>query len=223
MFLYDIGTTLCALEEETPWANKAELYIKLMKEAVQKDMQESHSPLPFWDYYLERRVWIYNVTACDYHKVQGSNLYTLTLGEEGDISNICQFQWYQWCYFHEHTACFPHNQEVLGQVLGPARSEGNKMAQWVLKANLQVVPWHSVCALHPTEETSSMEQSTQQTFDTLIERRYGNSINPPLAPIPEYSETFDPYEDDQEPARPIPVIEDTVDFNSRLLEQAPSL
>ena len=46
-FLNDIGTSLCALEEGTPWANKAELYIKLMKEAVQKDMRESHSPLPF--------------------------------------------------------------------------------------------------------------------------------------------------------------------------------
>ena len=65
-FLNDIGTTLCALEEGTPWANKAELYIKLMKEAVRNDMRESHSPLPFWDYCLERRVRIYNLTARDY-------------------------------------------------------------------------------------------------------------------------------------------------------------
>ena len=65
-FLNDIGTTLHALEEGTPWANKAELYIKLMKEAVRNDMRESHSPLPFWDYCLERRVRIYNLTAQDY-------------------------------------------------------------------------------------------------------------------------------------------------------------
>ena len=47
-FLNDIGTTLHTLEEGTPWVNKAELYIKLMKEAIRKDMHESHSPLPFW-------------------------------------------------------------------------------------------------------------------------------------------------------------------------------
>ena len=35
-----IGTTLQALEEGMPWSNQAELYIKLMKEAVCKDMQE---------------------------------------------------------------------------------------------------------------------------------------------------------------------------------------
>ena len=33
-FCNDIGTTLWALEEGTPWSNKAELYIELLKEAV---------------------------------------------------------------------------------------------------------------------------------------------------------------------------------------------
>ena len=37
-FCNDIGTTLRGLEEGTPWSNKAELYIGLLKEAVQKDM-----------------------------------------------------------------------------------------------------------------------------------------------------------------------------------------
>ena len=44
-FCNDIGTTLWALEEGTPWSNKAELYIGLLKEAVQKDMRESNSPM----------------------------------------------------------------------------------------------------------------------------------------------------------------------------------
>ena len=55
MFCHDIGTTLHALEEGTPWANKAELYIKWLKEAVRKDMREANSPLCFWDYCIERR------------------------------------------------------------------------------------------------------------------------------------------------------------------------
>ena len=33
-FCNDIGTTLQALEEGTPWSNKADLYIGLLKEAV---------------------------------------------------------------------------------------------------------------------------------------------------------------------------------------------
>ena len=41
-FLGEIGTTLRVLEEGTPWANKAELYIGLIKEAVRKDMKDSN-------------------------------------------------------------------------------------------------------------------------------------------------------------------------------------
>ena len=43
----DIGTTLRALEQGTPWSNKAELYIGLIKEAVRKDMRKMNSPLCF--------------------------------------------------------------------------------------------------------------------------------------------------------------------------------
>ena len=52
-FCNTIGTMLQALEEGMPWSNKAELYIKLMKEAICKDMKEANCPLCFWDYCLE--------------------------------------------------------------------------------------------------------------------------------------------------------------------------
>ena len=220
-FLNDIGTTLRALEEGTPWVNKAELYIKLMKEAVQIDMRESHSPLPFWGYCLERRVRVYNLTAQAYITVRGTNPHTLTLGEEGDISSLGQFVWYEWCYFCEHTTQFPHNQEVLGRVLGPARGEGNKIAQWVLKANGLVVPRLSVRPLHQSEVHSPSEQSKRQAFDTLIERRYGNSIVVPTMPA-KGCETTEPYEDDGQQQFTIPDIEDSVDSTGRLINQCPA-
>ena len=49
------GITLRLLEESTQWANRAELYVGLIKETVQKDMSESHSPLVLWDYCAEVR------------------------------------------------------------------------------------------------------------------------------------------------------------------------
>ena len=44
-FCNEIGNTLRVLKEGTPWSNKAELYIGLIKEAVQKDMKDSNCPL----------------------------------------------------------------------------------------------------------------------------------------------------------------------------------
>ena len=139
-FLQAIGTLLRVLEEGTPWSNRAKLYIGIIKEAVQKDMKDSNSPLPFWDYCVERRVRISNLTAKKRCNQNDTNAHTLLTGEEGDISNQCTFNWYEWCYYMEHTNKFRFNQEVLGRVLGPAKGSGNKMAQWILKSNSNVVP-----------------------------------------------------------------------------------
>ena len=48
-FLGKIGTALKFLEEGNPRANKAELYIVLIEEAVRKDMKDSNCLLTFWD------------------------------------------------------------------------------------------------------------------------------------------------------------------------------
>ena len=78
-----MGMMLRALEEDTPWANEAKLYIKLMKEADRKTMREADPPLAFWDYCFERRVWIYNLLAQDHIKMRGTTTHTATTGKEG--------------------------------------------------------------------------------------------------------------------------------------------
>ena len=80
------------------------------------------------------------MTAKDTFNLHGSNPHTVLTSDEGDISSLCQFGWYKWCYYCDHTEKFPFNKEVLGRILGPAKGEGNEMAQWVLKANGNVVP-----------------------------------------------------------------------------------
>ena len=53
---HQLGTTLRVLETGSPWTNRAELYISLLKEAVRKDMRESNSPMVLWDYAIEHQV-----------------------------------------------------------------------------------------------------------------------------------------------------------------------
>ena len=63
LFCHKIGTTLRILEGSTQWANRAELYVGLFKEAVRKYILDEKSPLVFWDYCTERRALITNMTA----------------------------------------------------------------------------------------------------------------------------------------------------------------
>ena len=220
-FCAQIGTTLRFIEEGTPWTNKAELYIGLIKEAVRKDMKEANCPLVLWDYCVERRARINNLTAKGRFNLHGTNAYTALTSDEGDISNLCQYKFYDWCYYREHTAGFPFNKEVMGRILGPARGEGNEMAQWVLKANGRVVPRRTTRPLNDAELCSSSEVEKRQVFDQLIMARLGSSVNLPRVALDEITD-LDPYEDDEE--EPIVMIEteDVVDASGRLIDQQPA-
>jgi hypothetical protein len=139
--------------------------------------------------------------------------------EEGDISNLCQYDWYDWCYYREHTAKFPFNREVLGRVLGPAKGEGNDMAQWILKANGNVVPRRTLRPLNTAELHSSTEAKKRSIYDALIEGRWGTAMSAP--PKESKEDEFEEYTDDDEQPRIIPDIEDSVDSNGRLINQQP--
>ena len=121
-------------------------------------MKQADSPLPLWDYCVERRARINNLTARSLFSLHGQNAYFTVTGQEGDISNLCRFEWYEWCYFREKKNHFPLNQELLGRNLGPSKGEGNEMCQWVLKANGKVVPRRTCRPLTVAEKHSETEQ-----------------------------------------------------------------
>ena len=211
------------LEEGTPWANKAELYIGIIKEAVRKDMKESNCPLPLWDYCVERRVRINNMTAKDRFNLHGSNAHTLLTGDEADISNLCKYGWYEWCYYRDGGAAFPFAREILGRVLGPATGAGNEMAQWVLKCNGMVVPRRSLRPLQVAELHSPEEKERRKIFDACISSKLGTSVTPPSQEaVDELQATWEEWGDNDEDPRIVPEIEDTVDASGRLLDQQPA-
>ena len=100
-FLGGVGTTLQLIEEGTPWSNNAELYIALIKEEVRKNMKRSNCPLDFGDYCVQRWARVHNMTSKDTFKFRGINPPTELTGKEGGISNIFQYDWYDWCYFRD--------------------------------------------------------------------------------------------------------------------------
>ena len=120
-------------------------------------MKESDSPLPLWDYCLERRVWIHNLTAKGLFNLHVSNAHANLLNETGDISNLCTYKWCDQCYFRENKEKITFNREALGHMLGPTKGEGNEMAQQVLKSNGQVVPQHTSRPLKVEEMHNPVE------------------------------------------------------------------
>ena len=97
------------------------------------------------------------------------------------------------------------------------------MAQWILKANGNIVPRHSHRPLQVAEINSPMEAKKHKWFDSLIERRWGTSMVPPNQNTRKAKEeNFKIYEDDDENGYHIPDIEDSVDSSGHLLNQLPA-
>ena len=94
--------------------------------------------------------------------------------EEGDISNIFQFGWYEWVYFREMTGKFPYPSHVLGRCLGPENNEGIEMSQWVLKQHGKILPRRTMRKLIPDELLRDSEIKKRKVFDYAIKTRYGD-------------------------------------------------
>ena len=118
-------------------------------------------------------------------------------------------------------APFPHNQEVLGCVLGPARGEGNELAKWVLKSNGNVVPCQTAQLLQLAELHSDTEKWKRVIFDALIEKRWGSPISTPNKDDADMTtHTEDNEVDDEETTSKQHIdIEDSIDSQGTLMNQ----
>ena len=105
-------------------------------------------------------------------------------------------------------------------MLGPSKGEGNEMAQWILKANGNVVPRRSPRPLTVAELHSSTELKKREVFDKLIERRWGNAIIP--SKLENDTKEWSEYEDDVEEPRMVLETEDVVDATGKQLNQNPA-
>ena len=129
---------------------------------------------------------------------------------------MCQYAWYECCYFRDQTAAFPNNNEVLGRVLGPARGAGNEMAPWIIKTNGRVVPRRSLRHLKADELHSPVELKKTDVFDELIKRRWGSPMTPSNT---QQQKVFKIYEQQEQPTLE---VEDIVDSTVKLINQQPT-
>ena len=79
-------------------------------------------------------------------------------------------------YFRETTAAFPYPVHVLSRCLGPAKNKGNKMTQWVLKKNGEIVPRRTMHSLTPEELSRDSEILKRSNFTEAIKLKYGDSL-----------------------------------------------
>ena len=138
-FFHQFGTTLHILEAGTPWGNRVELYISLFKEAVHRDLRMTDVPMVILDYCMVHRARIHNAVPLPLFQNQGMTNHDAIFGEQVNISNICNFGWYQWVYYRTPNS-LPAIKECLGRVIVIIKNEGSYMSQAVLTSKATIVP-----------------------------------------------------------------------------------
>ena len=74
-------------------------------------------------------------TAPTVYELQGEVPETIMTGQTADISNICEYVWYEWVMCLDKTSSYPDDKRTLGRYLGPAIDVGSAMCYNILKAN----------------------------------------------------------------------------------------
>jgi hypothetical protein len=216
----EAGCQIYQLEKDTPSANRAERYIKMLKDEAKADLVKSNSPLVFWDYCVERRAKIINSVARNNLHLQGQVPEMKMTGRPHDISNLCEFNWYEWCKYRSEGRKFPSPSERLGRILGPAEHASHAMSQWVLTDNGMVLPIQTCRPLTDAEYNSPVERQRMADFDSFIKKRFGDSASPPPEePISDPTEKEFDYYEDGEPgsqAAAMPEAEDVGDLDNYL-------
>ena len=172
-YIGNVGSSLRPLEEGTPWANRAELVIGHLKARVRSTMKDANYTPMFWNYCMEWVARVNNLTAKNIYQLRGETPYTTVYGEEGDISVLGDFNFYEVIYYFDHKVSYPMTRERMGRYLGPSTGVGNEMCSWMLKTNGKVVARRTVRPLNQVETNSEVEQNKIKVFNETISRLYG--------------------------------------------------
>jgi hypothetical protein len=92
----------------------------------------------------------------------------MTGSPTSDISELCEFEWYQWVKFRDQVTLFPLEDEILGRCLCPAANIGPVMCMHILKANGNVVIRTTLRSLTQLELNSDHEKGRRIAFDKAI-------------------------------------------------------
>jgi hypothetical protein len=157
-------------EPYSPWMNRAEGTIQELKRATKRAMLKTNTPKTLWDHCIELQAKIRSNTAHDITTLGGQTPETVMGGETADISDLCEYDWFQWLWFRDTNASFPNESRVLVRYMGPAKSIGPTMCHHLLKGNGSVIQRSTVGPLTHAELSSEDIKTQMKDFMYVIYR-----------------------------------------------------
>ena len=206
---------LVQTEPYSPWQLAAEGTVKQLKHASSRQMLRSGSPKRLWDYSMELAALVRSHIAHDVYMLEGEVPETMMTGQTADISNLCEYEWYEWVMFRDALASYPDDPLTLGKYLGPAIDVGSAMTYRILKANGQVVCRTTVRPLTAAEEVCAAVTARKRAFTDSIDAALGPAPSTDDFLPDDLTPEYEPFED--------PMVEDGLEGTADELPPTPEM
>ena len=112
---------------------EAEGFIKQTKLGSSRRMLNSGSPKSLWDHCIELEALICSHTALDLYGLEGQVPETVMSGQTGDISSMCEFEWFEWVMFFQPKETYLDDKMFIGIWIGPAIDVSTAMTYNILR------------------------------------------------------------------------------------------
>jgi len=169
----EVDCHLTKTEPYSPWMQLAEGCIKELKKGSSRKMIQTGSPKRLWDHCIELQALVRSHTAHNSFALDGETPETRMTGQTADISNLCEYSWYDWVMFRDGEQTYPNEKMRLGRYLGPATDVGSAMTQKILVDTGEVWCRTTVRSLTDSELTNPAHIASRVSFDLKIEQRLG--------------------------------------------------
>ena len=156
------------IEPFSPWQNRAESGIRIIKAKWRRLMIKRKVPKRLWDFALVWVAQIYSRTAMKH----GRTGFEMITGDTPDISEWVDFSFYDWVwYWHSPNS---EDNPRLGRWIGVSHRVGSALCYWILPASGRVLARTTV--QHVTIEEMATDDTKQkmEEFNHTLSRVVGD-------------------------------------------------
>ena len=173
-----------------------------LKRGSTRKMLKRNVPKKLWDHCLELDSIICSATTLPRFDHDHQTPEAKMHGMSTDISDICEFEFYEWVMFNDSQATFPETKFHVGLWLGPSVDVGSVLTYKILKINVQVVQSSTIRHLTLDELTNPDHIAMTKAFDDNIIQKLGVPATENDFDKDYLTPTYEYYEDDHQDGTP---------------------
>ena len=165
-------------------------------------MLKRNVPKKIWDHCLELESRICSATMLPRFDLDHQTPEAKMHGMSSDISDICEFEFYELVMFNDSQATFPETKFHVGRWLGPVVDVGSALTYKILKSNGKVFLRSTIRHLTHDELTNLDHIAMTKAFDNNIIQKIGVPATEDDFDKDYLTPTYEYYNDDHQDAAP---------------------